>query len=326
MTNNEPVIPPPVFQDRKTLLVVFGILHVFLGAMCALLAPLALVGLVVSKYVPTNTTASTNITMMIMVMFFYVLLAVWFIWMGIGSIKARRWARALILVSSWLWLVIGVLMTVMMLFYIPNMFGNLPQTNQMPQAFFLVMKAVTAFFLLILYIVIPGMFVLVYRGENIKRTCEFWDRQVRWTDQCPLPVLALVLFFGMGAFSFLSMLFYKGLFPLFGTLVQGLPGIAIVLALAVLFGYISRGMYRLDSKAWWVALIAILLIGTSTIVTFLQISLWDLYTAMGYSEQQIELMKQYGIQDNPIMKLMGLWAIPIVGYLLFARKYFVKTK
>jgi hypothetical protein len=37
-------------------------------------------------------------------------------------------------------------------------------------------------------------------------------------------------------------------------------------------------------------------------------------------------MKQYGIQDSPIMKLTGLWGIPIVGYLLFIRKYFTKIK
>jgi len=326
MTNEETVVPPPVFQDRKTLLVVFGILHIFLGAVCALLAPIALVGLIISKYTPTNTAAPMSITMMLTSVFFYILLAVWFIWMGIGSIKARRWARALILVSSWLWLVIGIIMTVFMLFYLPNMFGNLPQTNQMPQAFFIVMKIFMALLIFFLYIVIPGTFVLVYRGENIKRTCEFWDRQVRWTDKCPLPVLALVLFFGMGAFSFLLMLFYKGLFPFFGTLVQGLPGIAIVLALAILFGYISRGMYRLDIKAWWIALIAIVLIGASAVVTFLQISVWDLYAAMGYSVQQIELIKQYGFPNNMFKIFSGLWAIPIAAYLLFTRKYFVKTK
>jgi MFS family permease len=323
---NKPIIPPPVFQDRKTLLVVFGILHIFLGAVCALLAPIALVGLIISKYMPPNTAATTSITMMIMVVCIYILLAIWFIWMGIGSIKARRWARALILVFSWLWLVIGVVMTVMMFFYIPNMFGNLPQANQMPQAFFIIMKIFMALLMFFLYIVIPGMFVLVYRGENIRRTCEFYDRQVRWTDRCPLPVLTLVLLFGMGAFSFLLMLFYKGLFPFFGTLVQGLPGIAIVLALAALFGYISRGMYRMDIKAWRVAVIVIILIGASVIVTFLQISIWDLYTAMGYSEQQIELMKQYVFPNNMFKMFSGLWAIPIVGYLLFMRKYFIKMK
>jgi len=36
---------------------------------------------------------------------FYALLAVLFVWLGIGSIMARRWARALVLVSSWFWLV-----------------------------------------------------------------------------------------------------------------------------------------------------------------------------------------------------------------------------
>jgi MFS family permease len=322
INNAEPVVPPPVFQDRKTLLVVFGILQIFLGAICALMAPLTMVSLAVSKFVPNKAVPPTNAGMLLPTFCFYIVAAVWFVWMGIGSIKARRWARALILTSSWLWLIIGIIVMVFMIVYLPNMFAKMPETKQMPQAFFIVMKIVMAIFMLILYVVIPGIFVLVYRRENIKRTCEFYDREMRWTDRCPLPVLALVLLFGAGAFSFLLMLFYKGLFPFFGTLVQGWPGVAIVLALAALFAYISRGMCRLDIKVWWLAVITIILIGVSTIVTFLRISIWDLYAAMGYSEQQVELIKQYGFTTNAFKLFGSFWCLPVLGYLIYLRKYF----
>jgi hypothetical protein len=326
MTNEEPIVPPPVFQDRKPLLIVFGILQIFLGAICALMAPLTLVGLLITKYVPANVAPPTRARMTAAGLLFYVLAAVWFIWLGIGSIKARRWARALILVSAWLWFVCGTIWGSMMLIFMSDLFAKMPNAGQMPPAFMIVMKVVMALFMFILLIVIPGLLILVYSRNNIKRTCEFYDREVRWTDQCPLPVLASVLMFGFGAVSLLNMLCYGGVVPIFGSLIKGLPGIIIILVMALIMGYLARGLYRLDTKAWWAAIVFVIVLSVSVMITFSRVGLLDLYAAMDFPVQQIELMKQYGIQDSPIMKLTGLWGIPIVGYLLFIRKYFTKIK
>jgi hypothetical protein len=202
----------------------------------------------------------------------------------------------------------------------------MPNTAQVPQAFMIIMKVVMAVFMLIFFVLIPGALILVYGRKNIKLTCEFYDRQIRWTDKCPLPVLGLVLLFGFGAVSLLGMLSYGGVVPVFGSLVSGIPGLLIILALVTVLGYLTRGMYRLEMKAWWAAIVLVVLVSVSATITFSRVNLLDLYAAMNFPAQQIELMKQYGIQDNPIMKLTGLWGIPIVGYLLFTRKYFTKMK
>jgi hypothetical protein len=318
----EPAVPPPVFQDRKPLLIVFGILLIFLGAVCTLMAPLTLVGLLVSKYVPTNTAPITNAKMTAAGLLFYVLAAVWFVWVGIGSIKARRWARALILVSAWLWLVCGVIGTGMTLLFMPHMFAKMPNAGQMPPVFMIVMKLVMVLFMFIILVVIPGILVLVYGRKNIKMTCEFYDREVRWTDKCPLPVLAPVLLFAFGAFSVLNMLFYGAVVPLFGILLKGFPGICALFFIALIMGYLSRGLYHLDLKAWWAAIAMAVLASISITITFSRVSLLDLYVAMGFPAQQIELMKQYGIQDSPLMMFSGLWGILMAGYLVYVRKYF----
>jgi len=326
MTNEEIVAPPPVFQDRKTLLVVFGILQIFLGAICALMVPLMMVSLAVSKFAPSGAAAPMNPGMMMASVFVYMMLAVWFIWVGIGSIKARRWARALILVSAWIWLIGGVIGGSMMLLFTADMFAKMPNTGQMPQAFMIIMKVVMAVFMFIFLVLIPGALILVYGRKNVKMTTEFYDREVRWTDKCPLPVLGLVLLFGFGAVSLLNMVFYGRVVPVFGSLVNGLPGLFIILAMVAVLGYLTRGLYRLDIRAWWAAIVFVILVSVSVILTFSRVNLLDFYAAMNFPAQQIELMKQYGIQDSPIMKLTGLWGLPILGYLLFVRKYFVKTK
>ena len=45
---------------------------------------------------------------MLPAVFFYLGLAVPFLWLGIGLIRARRWAWTLIVVFSWIWLIVGI--------------------------------------------------------------------------------------------------------------------------------------------------------------------------------------------------------------------------
>ncbi len=104
--NESPLIASPAgYKDRSTGLLVFGILLILLGALCALFVPLMILGQTMSA---SHTGMEPNYRMILPGAVMYGALAVAFIWLGIGSIKARRWARALMLVLSWAWLVTGV--------------------------------------------------------------------------------------------------------------------------------------------------------------------------------------------------------------------------
>jgi len=123
------------FKDRKTRLVVFGILQIIFGGLCTLLVPLVILGMIMSATVNKgNAAAGASLRMMIPGILIYLLLAVWFIWMGIGSIRTRRWARALILISSWLWLITGVLGGVFMLVLLPARYDQMGESG--PDSYF----------------------------------------------------------------------------------------------------------------------------------------------------------------------------------------------
>ena len=106
MAEYEEIEQKPGFKDKKTVLTVLGILQIIFGSFCALMVPLMIFGMIASAVACRDTAQAVNIKMMITGILFYALIAAWFIIMGIGSVKARRWARALILLSSWLWLIL----------------------------------------------------------------------------------------------------------------------------------------------------------------------------------------------------------------------------
>ena len=107
--------PEVAFKNRKVGLVLCGVGQLLLGACCVLMVGLLLVCVFVVNFLPQSARAEMNAPMMTPAFLFYGALGVLFIVLGIGSIMARRWARALALIISWIWLIGGVSALVILL-------------------------------------------------------------------------------------------------------------------------------------------------------------------------------------------------------------------
>ncbi|MCC6694290.1 MAG: hypothetical protein IT365_01540 [Candidatus Hydrogenedentes bacterium] len=317
------------FRDFTPGLIIFGILELLFGGLCALLALLMVVNILLSSAIETPG-APMNAQMMVPGLLFYGLLAAWFITMGIGSMLARRWARTLVLVSSWVWLICGIAGLIAMVAIMPAMMGQMGSAERMPQGFATVMMAFMYGFLLFFYILIPGALVLFFGNRNVKATCEFKDPVVRWTDHCPLPVLALCLLFAIWGGSLLMMGSYGWIFPVFGHIVSGAPGAILCLALATAFGVAAWGAYRLDIRAWWGALILFAVWFASLSVTFIHVGFVGymdaLYERMSLPPAQMDMVR--GLMASRGSALAGfgvVWCVAFLGYLFYVRRYFVHS-
>ncbi|MHC4159886.1 MAG: hypothetical protein ACYSSO_12490, partial [Planctomycetota bacterium] len=238
--------------------------------------------------------------------------------------KARRWARALILVSSWVWLICGACGFVFALLFLPNMYDQMGESGQVPMETVIVVKWVMMAFTAVFYVVIPGLLVLFYRGKHVKATCEYRDPQVRWTDKCPLPVLGVSLVCASWAVSLPCMGVYKWIIPFFGVVLSGIPGAIVILLLTLLLAYTAWGVYKLDMKAWWCALLLFVCWFFSTIITFSCVSIQSFCDKMDLPKQALEMTKQHSTLWGPTTSLfMGFWVIIILVYLIYIRKYFI---
>jgi hypothetical protein len=205
---------PIAYKDRKTALIVFGILTIAMGCVMALFIPLMLFGATMAAKEPG---ASEMYKMMIPACVMYGTLAIALIWLGIGSAMARRWARALLLIFSWSWLVVGVIATASTAFVLPKAFAAsaaLQQQRGLPQlpasAQSIAMTIILIFYAVIL-ILLPAIWIWFYQGKNVRATCEARDPRPRWTDRSPLPVVALSLWLAFGSLAMLALPFaYRG--------------------------------------------------------------------------------------------------------------------
>jgi len=322
-----PVVPPAAdFKDRRTGLIVFGIAEILLGALAALMIPLMILGQALAARANQDAMGVRQLTPGLVT---YAVTAAMLIGVGIGSCKTRRWARALSLVLAWSWLAIGALSMVMMAFFLPSILkASQPKGQQVPEAALLIGMVVAMVFMSIFFIVVPGVLVIFYRSPHVLATCQARNPTPSWTDACPLPVLGMSLWLGVGAVGALAMpLTTNGVLPLFGKVLSGLGGSLCCVILALLWGYCAWAVYRLRSAGWWIVLISLCLASVSAWMTFSHLDLAELYRVMGYSERQIDMVKQFSFLPGNRLAYWSLaGVVPMLGFLLFVKRYFRSPK
>jgi MFS family permease len=322
----EPVVPLE-FKDRKTGLIVFGILTALLGAVCALFVPMILLGHAVSA----RAGVSQSFQSLVPGIMVFTSLAIAFVWLGIGSMMARRWARALLLVMSWSWLIVGIISIAILAAMVPQLSAIVDSARQpgqpeIPPSARSFIIAISATIVVVSYVVIPAVLVIFYGSRHVKTTCEVRDPVVRWTDRCPLPILACILWL---VFSVVTMLIaplaYRGVFPFFGTFVSGPMGSAIYLVLAGIWAYAAWALYHLDRRGWWIIFVGLFLFAVSAFITYSRHDVTELYRLMGTPEQQIAEIQKFNFLKGKAMPWMTLiCTLPFLGYLVYLRKFLRK--
>ncbi|MBW7996235.1 MAG: hypothetical protein FVQ81_06640 [Candidatus Glassbacteria bacterium] len=307
----------------KTGLVIVGILQVLLGGLAVLVAPMMIIGMVVEKAHPEASGPTPSAVMMIPGIIIYLGIGTWLIWMGIGSIKARRWARSLILVSSWLGLITGLGGLIYMSLMVPDMSSEMAKGKEITPAMAAVMKWAMIGFMASVGVIIPGVLILFYSRKKVKDTFEHRDPRIIWTDKCPLPILFLSGLCVVGALSMLNLGFNNWIMPFFGTILTGMAGATVGMVTMLLLGYAAWGIYKLNIKAWWLAAWITIAGALSMAITFSQVSLLEFFDKTGLPEQQLEMLKQAITKNEVAIEI--LFVVQLIVYfsfLLYMKRYF----
>ena len=314
------------FKDRKTGLVLFGIIHVIIGALCALGMLFTIIGMLAVTALGKGTVASMSIGQMVLAVIFYLLLALWFVWMGIGSMLARRWARALIVITSWLWLICGIGGFIITVLFMPDIFSQLITGGEISQELAFIVQFIVTGFMAFILIIIPGVFILFYSSKHVKATCEQRDPRVRWTDKTPLSVITLSSIFGAVAISMLFLALYRWAIPFFGFVLSGIPGAVVVLVYVVLFAYAAWGTYKLRMRAWWCGLLLTITSVISMGITFSCVGLLEFYEEMGMPRESLDMIQEFSMfHGSTYLLVWGLMTIGFVGFLIYTKRYFTNS-
>ncbi len=328
-----PIAPPalqaPPLRDRSTGLSIFGVVQIILGLLAALMIPLVMLGVFLSHVGPGG---GMHLRHMISGVATYAFIATGLLTLGIGSIQAKRWARALTLVTSWYWLISGVLITVLLTAVLPVMTKSvLAQAQQAnpsaPQGFstgiMAVILTLMIVFAAIFLIVIPIGFVVFYGRQDVAETCRRRDPKERWTDRAPLPVLGASVVLSIAALYMVVVGLSTPLFPFFGRYLTGAPGAVCFILLATLDFYLAVALFRLQPSGWWLAFITLAIRLVSITLTYARADLMQAYSKLGFSDAQLRIMNSNPMIRSHVILWWSLFSmVGLFAYLVWIKRYF----
>ena len=235
------------YKDRTLGLVIFGVVSILIGVCSALLIPLTFLSMALSKSVAgggvdarSAWSAST----------LYGFMAVAYIWLGIGSIRARRWACELLLSLSWIWLLTGICSVVIGILVVPAAMREFGAAEALPEEMASLVIFVTLGVIGLLCVVVPGLFVLFYRAPSVVATCRARHPEPQWIDACPRRLLTLTVVWVLLAMSALLMPAYNFFFPWFGIALTGAAGAVLWALVLVVCVALAVGTCKRASWAW----------------------------------------------------------------------------
>lgn len=320
---------PTLDPDRSTGLVIFGVFQIILGLLAALMIPMVVLGAFVSRLAPGGGMRPGQF---VSALGTYGFIAGVLIVLGIGSVQTRRWAHALTLITSWYWLIVGGLVTVLLTAVTPVTFRaalraqrdlpNAPPAELSTGVMAVVITLIIVFAAFFL-IVVPLAFVIFYSRSDVAATCRLRDPVERWTDRAPLPVLGATVVFLVGALYSFMVGLTAPVFPLFGRYLTGLPGTACFLALVALDAYLAVAFFRLKTAAWWIAILTVPIRVFSMALTYVRADLMQAYSKMGFSDTQLNALNANPVLRSHVILFWSLISMVLFfGYLLWIRRYF----
>jgi hypothetical protein len=327
-----PPPPPdePVYRDRGTGLVIFGVFQIILGLLAALMVPLVALGAFMSRLPPGGSMRPGQFISGVTT---YAFLAAALVALGIGSVQMKRWARALTLLTSWYWLIVGALITVLMTAVLPvAMRGALAQAQQnapggpspgMSTGIMAVVLTLIIIFAAFFLVAVPIAFVAFYGRKDVAETVRRRDPHERWTDRTPLPVLGASVALFTGSMYLLLVGLTTPLFPFFGRYLTGPAAAACFAALAALDVYVAIALFRLQSSGWWIAVLVAPVRLLSMILTYRAADLMQAYSKVGMSDEQLKVLNSSPMFRGHIILWCSLISVVLFfGYLLWLKRYF----
>jgi hypothetical protein len=312
-----PSTVPEAF-NRSRALAVYGWVLIAAGALCALVALLSAALLVLARSSPGGPPIAAG--GVVFNVAFYLSLGAAFVAVGMGSIQARRWARALALILAWTWLAVGVLGFLAMALLLPGLLSS--QSSGAPPGMLTCAMVFMLLFFAVFLILLPSLVILFYRREDVRRTVELRNPNPDWTDRVPVSILGIALALAVGAVACVFSLVSVRALPIFGTVLTGWAAAGLMLLFAAVSALLAVATFRRKKAAWW-GLIAFQLLGLANILTFRNLDMEKLMRQMGYSADQARISSGLNVIGSPaFLGLMGAAWVAMLVFLLVVRKHF----
>jgi len=231
--------------------------------------------------------------------------------LGYGHLKLKWWTRPVMITLMTDWLLVGLPFAAMALMILVQSKGVTP---------FGLPFVVLAF--LLAYPIIPILLLRLYRSFPVQRILTAPASNSHWLQRTSLPLrVAGSLLILMVVILHFPLLF-DGFFPLFGKILQGLPGVLFVDLAIFLTGVLTWGVLTRRSWSWWGTTVFLLVLLSASTSTFLSVSPQQIISTMSFAPREVEALSGLPVRGYHFALFFGLLPAVTLAALFLARGEF----
>ncbi len=304
-------------RDYSAGLAAFGAAEIVLGALCFMLAAMLFGS--VSAAAPGSLLPKHGVPSGIALL----LLSAWWSAMGFGSLRARRWARALVIVGAWVAVFYGTLAMALALVVLPEACNAIVDAGVVGPGDAVAVLYAAVGMLFLLHMVFPLAAIVFYGMKGVRNSCERRNPRPCWTDRLPLPLMAMGCISILGSLLVVAGGFENHVVFFFGRVLSGGWGACVLLAVSAGSAYVGWGAFTRRMHAWWGAYVLVLLVCSSMMLTFAEIDMETLYLRMGHGAGDVDRLERF-IPFSPaaLTFVSCIWGILACIFLVWVRDCF----
>lgn len=322
-----PASPINQYKDRRTWLVLFGIVELLIAAFFGFMAAvmMALPRITGNRPLPPELPHGFWISISIG----YLLLGLCFVAGGIGSILAKNWARLLMLFLSWCWLVCGICAVIGQILFIvagQNFGAATIQNGQAAPQFVHAVQIFTTIFTLIVFVLLPLTFIIFYARKSVKATCQRTLSSEQRERSVPIAIWVLAVLLGLHA---LALLWTATLFPaigFFGVLLTGWGARLVLILLTAIWGWLAWNCYQRNLHGWWAALALSVFFGLSNLITNIKHTADEMYRVMNLPMPASAPLPAIFASATFRVGFGAVFLLAYLGFLLYTKRYFLEPE
>ena len=335
--------PPPPSQGRPPghdggLLFGFGVFLIILGCMVGATGGFAGLLLVLDS----RPTSPRELLGEAPAFLLWAVVVTGLIWTGIGSIRLRRWARAVVLSASGVSVSLSAVTLLVMAFLhatMPPVATPLQRRGRGRAGAGARAVAASATddwntpllagLILVFGLVLPLVVFLAYRSRRVAQAVEEADTRRSWADGRPTCTIALSLASALASAAVFTALFNMPPIPVGAASAEAAEARVILggamIALAVCFAWAAWLIFRLHPLAPWVALLLIGLAAGGSTAAMASEALRSSFGGAGaaaYAQYEVTWLLQLASIRGLVA--VGLYAVPAAVYVLYVRRVILR--
>jgi hypothetical protein len=230
--------------------------------------------------------------------------------LGYGHILLRSWVRRFTIALVYVWLIFGIPLILLILFILAA------SKNPTIIVFYIIVV-----FLVLSYILIPFIVIRHYRRTNTIRILSTHSK-INWIDNLPISLfISILIYFIFAAISFLLM-FFNGIFPLFGVFKTSISGILLLDINCLVLGLLTFGTVKRKRLTWWLSIVYFCALGISSAITFIGSTYEQILYTLSFPPKEIDWLKGIPLKNYHFL-ILSLSPV-IIGLVndVLSKKYY----